>query len=154
VLNLTTTPAGSALPADVNYTCAVPASLSGTTCTLNPAKTAAGSMSGSTTLMITATANLPPSPQRRNLWTLYLPWATSTVLAGLMAIFFAERRKIAALRGRMAYVTLVLLLIATAGLAGCMSLPPALTQKGASSVTVTSASGGASKTTTVNFNVN
>jgi len=48
----------------------------------------------------------------------------------------------------------VLLLIATAGLVGCMSLPPGLTQKGASSVTVTSASGGASKTTTVNIKVN
>jgi hypothetical protein len=154
VLNLTTTPANAALPADVNYTCAVPASLSGTTCALNPVKTAAGSMSGSTTLMITTTANLPPPPQRRNPWTPYLPWATTTVLAGLTAIFFAERRIIAPLRGRMAYVTLVLLVIATAGLVGCMSLPPALTQKGASSVTVTSASGGASKTTTVNIKVN
>jgi hypothetical protein len=71
-----------------------------------------------------------------------------------MAILFAERQKIAPLRGRMAYVTLVLLVIATAGLVGCMSLPPALTQKGASSVTVTSSSGGASKTTTVNIKVN
>jgi starvation-inducible outer membrane lipoprotein len=71
-----------------------------------------------------------------------------------MAIFFAERQKIAPLRGRMAYVSVVLLMIATAGLVGCMTLPPALTQKGASSVTVTSTSGGVSKTTTVNINVN
>jgi hypothetical protein len=154
VLNLTTTPANVALPADVNYTCAVPASLSGTTCALNPVKTAAGSISGSTTLMITTTANIPPPPQQRNPWTPYLPWATATVLAGLTAIFFAERQKIAPLRGRVAYVALVLLLIATAGLVGCMSLPPTLTQKGTSSVTVTSVSGGASKTTTVNINVN
>jgi hypothetical protein len=154
VLNLTTTPANAALPADVNYTCAVPASLSGTTCAVNPVKTAAGSMSGSTTLMITTTANVLPSPQRRNPWTPYLPWAAATVLSGLMAIFFAEWRNVAPLRGRMAYVTLVLLLIATVGLVGCMTLPPALTQKGASSVTVTSASAGVAKTTTVNINVN
>jgi len=38
VLNLTTTPANAVLPADVNYTCAVPASLSGTTCALNPVR--------------------------------------------------------------------------------------------------------------------
>jgi len=49
-------------------------------------------------------------------WTPYLPWATATILAGLMAILFAGRQKIAPLRGRMAYVTLVLLVIATAGL--------------------------------------
>jgi hypothetical protein len=83
-----------------------------------------------------------------------LPWATATVLASLLAIFFAGRQRIAPLRGRMAYVTLVLVLIATAGLVGCMTLPAALTQKGASSVTVTSSSEGVSKTTTVTINVN
>ena len=83
-----------------------------------------------------------------------MPWATATVLASLLAIFFAGRQRIAPLRGRMAYVTLVLVLIATAGLVGCMTLPAALTQKGASSVTVTSSSEGVSKTTTVTINVN
>jgi type IV pilus biogenesis protein CpaD/CtpE len=70
-----------------------------------------------------------------------------------MAIFFSGWQKIAPLQGRMAYLTLVLLVIVTAGLVGCATTPIS-TPKGASSVTVTSTSGGVSKTTTVNINVN
>ncbi|HXP17298.1 MAG TPA: IPT/TIG domain-containing protein, partial [Terriglobales bacterium] len=153
VFNLTTTPAGSALPADVNFTCAVPASLTSMSCALNPTKVSAGSTSGSTTLTITTMATVAPTHRRQDPWTPYLPWVTTTVLAGLMAIFFAGRQKMAPSRGRMAYLTLLLLVIVTAGLVGCATTPIS-TQKGASTLTVTSTSAGVSKTTTVNINVN
>jgi len=74
-----------------------------------------------------------------------------TALAGLMAIYFAAWQKIMPSRGRMAYLALALLAITSAGLMGCVGLVPA--QKGPSSVTVTAASGGVSKTTTVAINM-
>jgi hypothetical protein len=157
-LNLTLTPSTATLPADVNYSCAFPASLAGATCSMNPTKTSAGSASGSTTtLMISTTANIPPSPRRQDPVTPYLPLATATALAALLAIFLAARQKIAPFRGRMAYLTLALLVIGAAGLVSCGTPsppPPIHTPKGASSVTVTSTSGAVSKTTTVNINVN
>jgi hypothetical protein len=151
-LNLTITPAGSALPADVNYSCAVPTSLSGTTCTVSPARTMAGSTSGGTVITITSTASAPPAPKRQHPVTPYLPWATATLLAGLMAVFLAGQQKFTTLSGRMAYLSLVLLAIFTAGLVGCTTAPAGSTLKGPNTVTVMSTSEGVTKTTTININ--
>ncbi len=158
-LNLTTTPAGAALPDDVNYTCAVPASLSGTTCAINPTKTPTGTLGGSaaanSTLMITTTASLPPAPRRQDPWALYLLWLTAAALAGLMAMYFASQQKLLAWRVRPAYLALALLTISMAALAGCTTTHVVVpTPKGAATVTVTATSGGDSKTTTININVN
>jgi hypothetical protein len=101
-------------------------------------------------LIVTTQANLadlPLTPQRQDPWTPYLPWAAATALAGLMAIYFAAEHRIVPLRGRMAYLTLVLLGTASAGLMGCVGV--ASGQKELSSVTVTATSRGVSKTTTV-----
>ena len=151
-LTLTTTPAGSTLPADVYLSCAIPTSVSTTTCALNPAKISANSPSGSgATLTITSTAGLPPLPRRQGPKTPYLPWGAVTALAGLVAIYLAARMKVVPLRGRMAYLALALLAITSAGLMGCVGLLPS--QKGPSSVTVTATSGGISKTTTITINM-
>ena len=69
-----------------------------------------------------------------------------------MAIYFAACRRIAPLRGRVAYLMLVLLVITSAGLMGCggaVSTQVALS----TSITVTATSGGISRTATVSFNV-
>jgi len=151
-LTLTTTPAGSTLPADVYLSCVIPTSVSTTTCALNPAKISANSPSGSgATLTITSTAGLPPLPRRQGPKTPYLPWGAVTALAGLVAIYLAARMKVVPLRGRMAYLALALLAITSAGLMGCVGLLPS--QKGPSSVTVTATSGGISKTTTITINM-
>jgi len=158
-LTLTTTPAGLPLPAVVNYSCTVPGSLTATTCVISPASAAIGTVQGTaaanSTLMITTTANLPPAPRQRNPQSPYLPWATATALAGLLAMFFAARQKFAQLQGRAGYATLALLLITAGGIVGCTSAQaPASTPKGPSSITVTATSGGAVKNTTININVN
>jgi hypothetical protein len=126
-----------------------------TTCALNPAKILANSPSGSTTtLAITTLANLPPPPKRHDPRTPYLPWAATTALAGLLAIYFAACHGIVPLRGRMAYLVLVLLVITSAGLMGCGAVSTESTQAAPSSnITVTATSGGISRTATVSFNV-
>jgi hypothetical protein len=153
-LNLTTAPAGAALPADVNYTCSAPASLIGATCALNPTKTSAGSTSGNTTLTITTTASVPPLSRPTDPRGPYLFWIMATALAWLMATFLVAWQKILPLRGRPVYVSLALLVIIMAGLAGCSSASkPASTPKGPATVTVTSTSGTVSKTTAINIDV-
>ena len=152
VLTLNTTPNGSTLPADVNFSCAPNVSMSTTTCTVNPTKISANSPSGITaTLTVTSTASLPPAPQRQDPRIPYLPWAAATALAALMTISLAGWQRIVPLRGRMAYLTLALLAVSSAGLMGCVGLTSA--QKVQSSVTVTATSGGISKTATININM-
>ena len=153
-LNLTTTPAGTALPADVNYTCAVASTLTATTCALNPAKTSAGSTSGNTTLTITTTASVPPLSDRPTPPGPYLFWIVATVIALLMAMLVATRQKFVPLALRPAFVSLVLLVITMAGLVGCSSASkPISTPLGPGTLTVTSTSGAVSKTTTINIAV-
>jgi hypothetical protein len=153
-LNVATTPAGMSLPADVNYTCGFPSALVGTTCLLSPAKTIAGSASGSTTLTISTTAIVPPLSRRQGPWELYPLWIVATGLAGLVAIFIATRQKLAGLDVRLVYVTSALLLLTMAGLAGCSAASKTTsTPKGLATVTVTSTSGTISKTTTINISV-
>jgi hypothetical protein len=68
-----------------------------------------------------------------------------------MTISLAGWQRIVPLRGRMAYLTLALLAVSSAGLMGCVGLTSA--QKVQSSVTVTATSGGISKTATININM-
>jgi sugar lactone lactonase YvrE len=152
-LDLSTAPASAALPADVNYTCSVPASLIGTTCALNPVKTSAGSTSGTTTLTITTTANVPPPTKRQGPWGLYLLSMMAAALMLSTALFLATRQKPVWLRGLPVYLSLALLIFALAGFVGCSS-PSTSTPKGPATVTVTAISGALSKTTTININVN
>jgi hypothetical protein len=152
VLNLATTPAGAALPADVNYTCTVAASFMGTTCAMNPTKTLAGSTSGNTTLTITTTASVPPSAEPRVPLTLYLQWMLATALAGLMAIYFTARQKALTLRGRTAYLAPVLLVIVMTGIAGCAT-GSITALKGQATVTVTATSGNVIRTLQINISV-
>ena len=152
-INLTTTPANSPLPAAVNYTCMVPAELTGTTCVMNPASTAAGATSGQTTLMITTAAGVPSAPQRKSPPATYLLLLTTSALAGMMGIYFAGRRKILPWRMRPAYLALGLLVIAAGATVGCTTAG-LFTPKGPASISVTATSGGASVTTQVNINVN
>jgi hypothetical protein len=152
-LNLTTIPSGTALPADVNYTCSVPASLIGTTCALNPTKTSAGSTSGSTTLTITTKAILPPPTRRQGPWGLYLFVVMATVLAGLSSLFLAAQKRMVPLCRLPLCLSLALVVLVMAGFIGCTSTSTS-TPKGPASVAVTSTSGTLSKTTTININVN
>ena len=123
---------------------------------MNPLKTPAGTLPGSPlanpTVTITTTANLPPAPKRRDPWTPYLPWATATALAGLMAMFFASRHKIVPAPGRWAYLSLALLVVG--GLVGCTTMKLS-TPKGpaAKAVTVTATSGSVVKMVTIDVNV-
>jgi hypothetical protein len=151
-ITVATTPNNAPLPADVTFSCAVPAGLIGTQCALNPAKILAGTVNGSTSLSITTTAALPAAPQHRDPWTPSAPWSIATVTAAMLGILFAKRRTTAILGARPAYLTLALLAIATASIIGCTSANMS-TPKGPSTVTVTATSSGVTKTTTVNINV-
>jgi hypothetical protein len=157
-LNLTITPAGAPLPAAVNYSCAVPAELTGTTCAMMPTSTAAGSTSGSTTLMITTSGSGVGSVSYSarggdDPRGLYLLWLSVAALAGLFAIYIAGRKKLLPWRVRPAYLTLALVMIAAAATVGCTTAG-LLTPKGPATITVTATSGGATTNTQVNINVN
>ena len=152
-LNLTITPAGSLLPAAVNYTCMVPAELTATTCAMNPASTAAGSTSGQTTLMITTAAGVPSAPRQKDPPATYLLWLTTAALAGLMGIYFAGRQRLLPWRVRPAFLALGLLVIAAGATVGCTTAG-LMTPKGPAMITVTATSGGAVVPTQVNINVN
>jgi hypothetical protein len=156
-LLLTTTPTGSNLPADVSFSCVAQAPQSSTACAINPAKFSAGSVSGSATMLtIKSTANSIPAPRRQFPHVPYLPWTIATALAGLIAIYFAAQPKIVPMKGREAYLTLVLLGVTVTGLVGCVGLTGANSpvQNGSSSsVIVTAASQGVSRTATVTITV-
>jgi hypothetical protein len=154
-INVTTTPANSPLPAEVDFTCAVPASLTGAGCTVMPTKFTAGSQASQVNAMITSTAFAPPSPMRRDPWTPSVPWIPVTTLAGLAMLWLASKHRTAPLAGRTAYLLLALLLITGATLVGCTTaakLSP--TPKGPSTVTVTATSGSVVKKLVININVN
>lgn len=153
-LNLTTTPAATALPADVNYSCSAPSSLIGTTCSLSPAKTSAGNASGSTTLTISTTANMLLFQRHTDPWGPQLIWLFAAAILWLIVILPARRQRTVLLQARPVFASILAIVIAVLGMIGCTSAPKsASTPKGASTVTVTATSGVLSKTTTVNINV-
>ena len=153
-LNLTTTPAATALPADVQYSCSAPSSLTGATCSLSPAKTSVGNTSGSTTLTISTTANMLPFPRRTNPWGPQLIWLFSAVILWLLVILLAGRPKTVLFPSRPVLAPVLVVLIIGVGVAGCSSSPKSMsTPKGASTITVMATSGVVSKTTTININV-
>ncbi len=152
-LNLTITPTGSPLPTAVNYACMVPAELTGTTCAMNPASTAAGATTGQTTLMITTAASVPSAPGRKDPPATFLLWLMTAALAGLLGIYFAGRQKLLPWRVRPAFLALGLLVIAAGATVGCTTAG-LFTPKGPATINVTATSGGAVTSTQVNINVN
>lgn len=151
-LNLVTAPANAALPVDVTYSCSVQTSLTGVTCSLSPANTAAGSTSRSTTLTITSAVGGAAG----SMAALPAPPTTITYLslmfgAGLIVALSAPRQRLTPLANRPVCLFLVLLVLAT-GLIGCAgSRHP--NGSGTGTVIVTAAAGSLSKTTTISFNV-
>jgi hypothetical protein len=158
--NLTTTPVGAPLPAAVNYTCTVPASLTATTCAMNPSSTAAGKTSGSTTLTLTTTAGVPPSPRPDHPQAPYAPWFTLGALAAALGVYFAGRHQLVPWRLRPAYLALALAVVAATGTVGCTTsmtgttTTSTATPKGPATIMVTATSGGAESQVQVNINVN
>lgn len=149
-VNLVTAPAGAALPVDVNYSCSVQTSLTGVTCALNPAKTAAGGTSGSTTVTISASSSalaaLHPSSS--------FPRAWLAMAFGIVGVCVTGRRKGPRRGGRVLLAFLGLAL--WFGAVACSSplIPPNPQPKsGSGSVSVTAAAGSLSRSTTVSFTV-
>jgi hypothetical protein len=156
-LLLTTTPASSNLPADVSFSCAPQAPQTNTVCTVTPAKFSAGTVSGSAMMLtISSTAKLSSAPRRQLPHIPNLPWALSSAFASLIALYFAAQQRIAPTRRLQVSLTLVLLSVTVTGLVGCVGLTSASPhgQNGTpSSVIVTAASQGVSKTATVNISL-
>jgi len=119
---------------------------------MNPAKILAGTVNGSTTLMIATTAVVPPAPRHQDPWTPVQPWPIAATFAALLFILAALRGKLAVMRVRPAYLALILVAIATATIVGCSSANMS-TPKGPSTATVTATSGGVTRTATININV-
>jgi uncharacterized repeat protein (TIGR01451 family) len=170
-VGVVTNPSNMPIPVDVSFGCVVPSGLTGTTCSLNPAKITAGSPSGSSTILTintirgTTTSNLLPSgPGARLPW--YLPWASAATLFALVGLFCFARNSTSR-RLLPYYLAGVLLAVTAAGLAGCGgaatgtsagtsvgSTSVAGTPMGPSSVTVTSTAAGIMKTVSIPINVN
>jgi uncharacterized repeat protein (TIGR01451 family) len=170
-VGVVTNPSNMPIPVDVTFGCAVPSGLTGTTCSLNPAKITAGSPSGSSTILtintIRGTTNsnlLPSGPGARLPW--YLPWASAATLFALVGLLCFARNSTSR-RLLPYYLTGVLLAVTAAGLAGCGgaatgtsagtsvgSTSVAGTPMGPSSVTVTSTAAGIMKTVSIPINVN
>jgi uncharacterized repeat protein (TIGR01451 family) len=170
-VGVVTNPSNMPIPVDVTFGCAVPSGLTGTTCSLNPAKITAGSPSGSSTTLtintIRGTTNsnlLPSGPGTRLPW--YLPWASAATLFALVGLLWFARNSTSR-RLLPYYLTGVLLAVTAAGLAGCGgaatgtsagtsvgSTSVAGTPMGPSSVTVTSTAAGIMKTVSIPINVN
>jgi len=170
-VGVVTNPSNMPIPVDVTFGCAVPSGLTGTTCSLNPAKITAGSPSGSSTILtintIRGTTNsnlLPSGPGARLPW--YLPWASAATLFALVGLLCFARNSTSR-RLLPYYLTGVLLVVTAAGLAGCGgaatgtsagtsvgSTSVAGTPMGPSSVTVTSTAAGMMKTVSIPINVN
>jgi uncharacterized repeat protein (TIGR01451 family) len=170
-VGVVTNPSNMPIPVDVAFGCVVPSGLTGTTCSLNPAKITAGSPSGSSTILTintirgTTTSNLLPSgPGARLPW--YLPWASAATLFALVGLLCFARNSTSR-RLLPYYLAGVLLAVTAAGLAGCGgaatgtsagtsvgSTSVAGTPMGPSSVTVTSTAAGIMKTVSIPINVN
>ena len=170
-VGVVTNPSNMPIPVDVSFGCAVPSGLTGTTCSLNPAKITAGSPSGSSTILtintIRGTTNsnlLPSGPGARLPW--YLPWASAATLFALAGLLRFARNSTSR-RLLPYYLTGVLLAVTAAGLAGCGgaatgtsagtsvgSTSVAGTPMGPSSITVTSTAAGIMKTVSIPINVN
>ena len=164
-------PSNMPIPMDVSFGCAVPAGLTGTTCSLNPAKITAGSPSGSSTILtintIRGTTNsnlLPFGPGARLPW--YLLWASVATLFALAGLLGFARNSTSR-RLLPYYLTGVLLAVTAGGLAGCGgsttgtsagtsvgSASIAGTPTGPSIITVTSTAAGIMKTVSIPINVN
>ena len=172
-VGVVTNPSNMPIPVDVSFGCAVPAGLTGTTCSLNPTKITAGSPSGSsTTLTIntirgTTNSNLLPFGSGARLpW--YLLWASAATLFALAGLLGFARNSTSR-RLLPYYLTGVLLAVTAGGLAGCGgstagtasiaagasgSTSAAGTPIGPSSITVTSTAAGIMKTVSIPINVN
>jgi uncharacterized repeat protein (TIGR01451 family) len=172
-VGVVTNPSNMPIPVDVSFGCAVPAGLTGTTCSLNPTKITAGSPSGSSTTLtintIRGTTNsnlLPFGPGARLPW--YLLWASAATLFAL-AGFLGFACNSTSRRLLPYYLTGVLLALTAGGLAGCAgstagtasisagasgSTSVAGTPIGPSSITVTSTAAGIMKTVSIPINVN
>jgi uncharacterized repeat protein (TIGR01451 family) len=170
-VGVVTNPSNMPIPVDVSFGCVVPSGLTGTTCSLNPAKITAGSPSGSSTILtintIRGTTNsnlLPSGPGAPRPW--YLPWASAATLFALVGLLWFARNSTSR-RLLPYYLTGVLLAVTAAGLAGCGgaatgtsagtsvgSTSVAGTPMGPSSVTVTSTAAGIMKTVSIPINVN
>jgi len=173
-LDVATIPANTPLPAAVNFTCLMPAGLSGAACSLSSAAIPAGSTSGSTILTINTMAASEQSPPAAGPSSRLpgLPLVSSAALLALIAmlgmtgIFSAGPWLRLPSRRLPAYLMLALLAITALGLLSCggtsssssaSTTPPASnagTPVGPSIVTVTATSGNVSKATAININVN
>jgi hypothetical protein len=170
-VGVVTNPSTIRIPVDVSFGCAVPSGLTGTTCSLNPAKITAGSPSGSSTTVtintIRGTTNsnlLPSGPSARMPW--YLLWASAATLFALAGLLGFARNSTSR-RLLPYYLTVALLAVTACGLAGCGgsttgtsagtsvgSASVVGTPTGPSIITVTSTAAGIMRTVTIPINVN
>jgi uncharacterized repeat protein (TIGR01451 family) len=172
-VGIVTSPSNMPLPVDVTFGCAVPPGLSGTTCSLSPARIAAGSPSGSSTTLTINTIRsattshfLPSGPGAPLPW--YLPWISAATLLALTGLLGFARNS-PSRRLLPYYLTGALLVVAAGGLAGCAGSTAGTASlsagasgstsvtgapAGPSIITVTSTAGGLMKTVSIPINVN
>jgi uncharacterized repeat protein (TIGR01451 family) len=163
-MNLSLTPSGATLPADVTITCALPSSLSGATCSPSPSTLAHGTTSTSTTITINAvptksgsTGSTPSMPRINGqwAWSTYLMWSVVMCFLAMLAMLGGVRQRALQFRRAPMYLVLGLLVVAAGALVGCTSASgPTPTPVGPSTMTVTATTAdGASVTTTVNITI-
>jgi uncharacterized repeat protein (TIGR01451 family) len=162
-MNLSLTPSGATLPADVTVTCSFPSSLTGATCTPSPSTLTHGTTATTTSITINAIPNkngssgsspsMPGHSGRGPLTTSALGMFC-TVLA-MLGILFGFRQRAVQFRRAPMYLTLGILVLAAGALVGCTSNSgPAPTPTGPSTMTVTATTAdGATVNTTVNITI-
>jgi uncharacterized repeat protein (TIGR01451 family) len=163
-MNLTLTPSGATLPADVTITCALPSSLTGATCSPSPSTLAHGTTSTSTMITINAiptkngssgSAPSIPGNNGRGPSSTYFVALIVMCFLSMLAMLSGVRQRALQFRRVPMYLVLGLLVLAAGALVGCTSASgPTPTPVGPSTMTVTATTAdGASVTTTVNITI-
>ena len=167
-LSIGTNPAGVLLGQSVSLSCGVPAGLSGTTCSLNPATLEVGHSGASATLTISTTARSRLAPQRYEPRTtpLFPAWPWAAVLTAMCMMLFAASQRAPQAHRLPALFLLVVVSIAATALVSCSSSGSSAgsasptsqtasgTPAGASSISVTAQGDGMALTVQIPINVN
>ncbi len=163
-MNVSLSPSGATLPADVTITCSFTPPLTGATCTPNPSTIAKGATTASTVISITAVptksgnsgaAPSLPGSGGHGPWSTPSLWLIAAILLSMLGMLGAVRQRAAQFRRAPMYLMLALLVLAAGALVGCTSASgPTPTPTGPASLTVTATTAdGATVSTTVSINV-
>jgi uncharacterized repeat protein (TIGR01451 family) len=163
-MDVPVTPTSAMLPVDVAITCSFPASETGATCMASPSTMLHDT--APTGVMITINAvptnktggGTTPALGGRGPWTTVLLWSLAAALLSMLGMLRMVRQRVPQLGRASAYLTLLLLILATGALVGCTTnntpSGPTPTPTGPSTITVTATpTGGTPVSSVVNINV-